>query len=143
MGHSHSRDAFAWRRHLWMFGALVVALGLVLAPKTGAIGSRASTAVQTSCTSSYCYWGYNYVGSNLNNPVYTPTSNFYQETMVKNSGGAMYEGFGPSGCHVIVGDNGTFTYTPGQLGCSATGNSAFVQYDYGASSYLHFQAPYN
>ena len=101
-----------------------------------------ATAVEASCSGGICTWGYNYVTPSANNLVYTPVSNFWSETAKINSGGNVYLGFGGSDNCYRTRSVGTWTQSPGQLGCSASNNTAFVQYASGNSSYLHFEGDY-
>jgi hypothetical protein len=125
----------------------VIAAGVVVIACVFAVfhaGRAAATAGSMSCGTQYsangsyaCTWGFNYMGPSTNEIV-TGTNNYWQhEDWTKNSGGTVYLGFGPSGCHTALTGTSSGTISPSQIGCGGYINP-FAQYAIGFTSYLQF-----
>jgi hypothetical protein len=105
----------------------------------GAGGAAASPGTMNCQTQGWCHWGYNYMGPSLNEIV-TGGSNYWAlESVKKNSGGTVYIGFGPSGCHRTFTGAATDSWHPSDIGCGGYINP-FGQYASGSTSYLYFES---
>jgi hypothetical protein len=102
-------------------------------------GGAVASPGHMSCQSGYCGWGANYMGPSLNEIV-TGGSNYWTaEDVRKNSGGVVYIGFGPSGCHKTFSGFASTSWAPSDIGCGGYINP-FGQYVSGATSYLLFES---
>lgn len=108
----------------------------VLALTAGGAGANPG---QMTCQGGSCWWGFNYMGPSVNEIVTGGSNYWHFEVARKNSGGTVYVGFGPSGCHKTLSGAISTSWQPSDIGCGGYINP-FGQYASGATSYLYFES---
>jgi hypothetical protein len=106
--------------------------------------SAAVTAVAGLAPAAFGYvwsWGYNYMGSGVNQGEAGPSNYYYWETLLKNSGGMVQFGFKPVGygCYKRVSGAYDWSGSPSKLGCGGY-IYPYASWFSGATSYLKIYA---
>lgn len=117
----------------------LLALFAVVAVLTAAAGAFASASnAAWNCGSGYCTWGYNYVGSGVNQYVSGPSDYWTVNYLNKNSGDTVQWGTGPvDGCDSNKSGTGQWSYLI-PPGCGSPSGYVFpyVTWISGNTSYL-------
>ncbi len=64
-----------------------------------------------------CHWGFNYQGPSTNEIVTGGNTYWKSESIDKRSGGTVYTGFGPSGCHKTFSGVVASSWHASDIGC--------------------------
>lgn len=128
------------RRLASLTAAAAVAL-VIAATAAGVAASPAAAA--WNCTTGYCSWGYNYIGSGVNQYVSSPWNYWYDQYLDKQSGDTIQIGIGPQdGCYINRSGVGTWYMVisaapPNGYGCGGYIYHYMAWYTgYGNTSYL-------
>jgi hypothetical protein len=122
----------------WRLAALVAVFATLAAISASSAGAAAMNCQQQG----YCYWGYNYVGVNVNPTVVGNWNYWFDQYLSKNSGDWITHGFesqSTNGC--IEHKTGAVTWYghPADTGTGCGGYiRPYVQWYSGNTSYLYF-----
>jgi hypothetical protein len=132
-----NKEAISGKRR----GALGLSAGVVAMLIPAAFATTAKAATMTCSVTGYCVWGYNYMGSGVNQNLTGAWGYWKSSNVDKQSGGQIAHGFN-SAAHCYAYMNGTSYYTgvPSSLGTGCGGYlQPFAQWTGGATSYLKMQ----
>lgn len=120
----------------------VVAVLAVVAASTFASPSRASAASMDCSAGNYCQWGYNYMGSGVNQFL-TGGWNYWDNSYIdKNSGGSIAHGWNTAAsCYQYMSGAASGYFRPEDTGTGCGGYlQRFAQWTSGSTSYLFIDA---